>query len=79
MGITVEATYENGVLKPAEPLPWKEGEKVCVAVSSLDSPLLKAYGIMGFTGSAELAEYFAMDPELEYSQIDAELDDSEGA
>ena len=64
MSITVEAIYENGVLKPSVPLPWKEGERVRVDVSSLDSPLLKAYGIMGFKGTAEEAEYFALDPEF---------------
>jgi hypothetical protein len=26
--LTVEAIYENGVLKPIEPLPFKEHEKV---------------------------------------------------
>jgi predicted DNA-binding antitoxin AbrB/MazE fold protein len=64
MAITVEAVYENGVLKPSEPLPLKDGERVRVAISSLDSPLLKAYGIMGFKGTAEEAEYFALHPDL---------------
>jgi len=64
MTITVEATYENGVLKPSKPLPWKEGEKVRVDISSLDSPILKAYGIMGFKGTAEEAEYLALHPDL---------------
>ena len=64
MAVTVEAVYENGVLRPSEPLPWKEGERVSIAVSSLDSPLLKAYGIMGFKGTVEEAEYFAMHPDL---------------
>jgi predicted DNA-binding antitoxin AbrB/MazE fold protein len=64
MAITVEAVYENGVLKPSEPLPWKDGARVQVAVSSLDSPILKAYGIMGFTGTAAEAEYFALHPDL---------------
>jgi predicted DNA-binding antitoxin AbrB/MazE fold protein len=32
MAITVEAIYENGVLKPEEPLPFKEREKVIVTV-----------------------------------------------
>ena len=77
MTITVEATYENGVLKPAQPLPLKEHEKVKITVEPESSPLLQAYGIMGFTGSAELAEYFAMDPEIEYSQIEAEVDEAE--
>lgn len=53
MAITVEAVYENGVLKPSEPLPWKDGERVRVAVSGLDSPILKAYGIMGWKGTSE--------------------------
>ena len=64
MAITVEAIYENGVLKPTQPLPWKEGERVRVAVSSLESPILKAHGIMGYKGTAEEAEYLAMDPGL---------------
>jgi predicted DNA-binding antitoxin AbrB/MazE fold protein len=64
MAITVEAVYENGVLKLSEPLPRKNGERVRVAISSLDSPLLKAYGIMGFKGTAEKAEYFALHPDL---------------
>jgi predicted DNA-binding antitoxin AbrB/MazE fold protein len=66
MAITVEAIYENGVLKLSQPLPWKDGERVSVAVSSLESPMLKSYGIMGFKGTAEEADYFAMDPELDF-------------
>ncbi len=30
MTITIEATYENGVLKPSQPLPLNEHEKVRV-------------------------------------------------
>jgi predicted DNA-binding antitoxin AbrB/MazE fold protein len=32
MSITVEAVHENGVLKPAQPLPFKEHEKVSITV-----------------------------------------------
>jgi predicted DNA-binding antitoxin AbrB/MazE fold protein len=64
MAVTVEAVYENGVLKLSEPLPWKDGERVSVSVSSLDSPILKASGIIGFKGTAEEAEYFALHPDL---------------
>jgi predicted DNA-binding antitoxin AbrB/MazE fold protein len=64
MAITVEAVYENGVLKPARPLPFKEHEKVQVTVHPQTSPILQAYGIMGWKGSAEEADYFAMSPEL---------------
>jgi predicted DNA-binding antitoxin AbrB/MazE fold protein len=65
MAFTVEAVYENGVLKPAEPLPLKEGQRVQVVVSSVESPILRAYGMMGFKGTAEEAEYFALDPSLD--------------
>lgn len=65
MAITVEATYENGVLKLTQPLPLKEHEKVRVTIQSEASPLLRAYGIMGFQGSAAEADYFALDPELD--------------
>jgi predicted DNA-binding antitoxin AbrB/MazE fold protein len=63
MAITVEAVYENGLLRPAAPLPWKNGERVRIAVSSLDSPILKAYGLMDFKGTADEAEALALDAE----------------
>lgn len=64
MAIAVEAVYEDGVLKLSEPLPWKNGVRVRITVTSLDSSLLGAYGIMGFRGTAEEAEYWAVHPEL---------------
>src|SRR5512145_1785833 len=64
MAITIEAVYENGVLKPCEPLPLKDGDKVRIAVSSLESPILKAYGIMGWTGDTQTLERIALDPEF---------------
>jgi predicted DNA-binding antitoxin AbrB/MazE fold protein len=66
MSLTVEAIYENGVLKPAHPLPLKEHEKVQIVVCPYVKNLADAYGIMGFQGTAEEADYFATDPELEY-------------
>ncbi len=64
MAITVEAVYEDGVLKPAEPLPWKDGARVSVAITSLGSSLLEAYGIMGFQGTDEEAEHLALAPDF---------------
>jgi predicted DNA-binding antitoxin AbrB/MazE fold protein len=66
MALTIEAVYENGVLKPSQPLPLKDHERVQVTIQPLTNSLLASYGIMGFTGSAEEADYFALDPELEY-------------
>ena len=39
MALTVEAVYENGVLRPAEPLPLKEHEKVRVTVEPARPPI----------------------------------------
>jgi predicted DNA-binding antitoxin AbrB/MazE fold protein len=64
MVLTVEAVYENGVLKPAQPLPLKEHEKVRITLQQGDSPLLRAYGIMGWSGDAETIERVALDPEF---------------
>jgi predicted DNA-binding antitoxin AbrB/MazE fold protein len=65
MSITVEATYENGILKLEKPLHPKEHEKVRVTVHSETSPILEAYGIMGFKGGAEQADHFALDAEFD--------------
>lgn len=64
MAITVEAVYEDGVLKPAQPLPFKEHERVRVAVETISSPILQAYGIMGWKGDAETLERIALDDEF---------------
>jgi predicted DNA-binding antitoxin AbrB/MazE fold protein len=41
MAITVDAVYENGVLKPAQPLPLKEHEKVSVTVQAAGPSLVE--------------------------------------
>ena len=66
MAITIEAVYEDGFLKPAQPLPFKEHEKVMVTIQPDTSPLMQAYGILGWKGSVEDADRFAMDAELDF-------------
>jgi predicted DNA-binding antitoxin AbrB/MazE fold protein len=66
MAITFEAIYENGVLKPATPLPLAEREKVQVTIQPQVSWARRTAGMMGWTGSAEDADRFALDPDLEY-------------
>jgi predicted DNA-binding antitoxin AbrB/MazE fold protein len=66
MALTVNAIYENGVLKPAQPLPLKEHEQVQITVHQRFCNLADCYGIMGFQGTEEEADYFALDPELDY-------------
>lgn len=64
MAITIEAVYENGVLKPTQPLSLQEHEKVRITVEQGDSRLLRAYGIIGWTGDAETLERIALDAEF---------------
>ena len=65
MTITVEATYERGTLKLAQPLPLNEHEKVRVTVHTTTSRARQTHGLMGWTGGPELAERFALDAEHE--------------
>ncbi len=65
MVITVEAVYENGVLKPKQPLPLQERQTVQITVQTQISSLVAAYGILGFKGSAAEADYFALSHDLD--------------
>ena len=66
MTLTIEAVYENGVLKPTQPLPLKEHERVQITIPSRSNWVQETYGICGWKGSAEEAERFASDPELDF-------------
>lgn len=66
MTVTIEAIYENGVLKPIQPLALKEHETVQVTVQTKRNWVEETAGIMGFRGTVEEADYFAMDPELAF-------------
>ena len=64
MPLTLDAIYENGVLKPAQPLPLKEQQRVQVTIAPATNWVEETYGICGWKGSAEEADRFATDPEL---------------
>jgi predicted DNA-binding antitoxin AbrB/MazE fold protein len=66
MTITVEAVYENGVLKPAQPLPLQEHAKVRLTIEPATNWVQETYGICGWKGSPEEAERFASDADLDY-------------
>jgi predicted DNA-binding antitoxin AbrB/MazE fold protein len=53
MTLTVEATYENGVLKPHQPLPLKEREQVQVTIRQAANVADQTYGIIGWSGDAD--------------------------
>lgn len=66
MTLTVEAVYENGILRPTQPLALKEHEKVRITIQPSANWVRVTYGICGWTGSAQEAERFATDPELDF-------------
>jgi predicted DNA-binding antitoxin AbrB/MazE fold protein len=65
MAITIEAVYENGVLKPMQPLPLAEHEKVQITVKTATSRVRQTAGLIGWTGSQEDADFVALSPELD--------------
>ena len=52
MPITVEAIYEDGVLKPAGPLPLKERQHVWVTIQPQTSWVEETRGIIEGEGGA---------------------------
>ena len=65
MAITTEATYENGVLKPSQSLPLKEHEKVRLTIEPVVTWVERTAGMLGWQGTSEELQYFALDPELD--------------
>ena len=65
MAITVEAIYENGMLKLDRPLPLAPRAKVRVTVHTAaeEDRVQKAYGLLGWSGDSETVQRVALDPE----------------
>lgn len=64
MTIQVEATYENGVLKLAEPLPLHEHERVRITVESELTWAERTSGMLRWTGDPEVLRRLAEDDEF---------------
>jgi predicted DNA-binding antitoxin AbrB/MazE fold protein len=64
MTLTVEAIYEDGVLKLSAPLPLAEHEKVQVTVQSMTSVAQETAGLLKWQGDTALLERVACDPEF---------------
>ncbi len=65
MAITVEAVYENGVLKPNRALPFPDRQKVVITVNPAVSRVRQTAGLIGWSGSQEYADFVATSPELD--------------
>lgn len=64
MTLTIEAIYENGVLKPARPLPFEEHEKVTLTVQPTISLARQTAGMVPWTADVETLERITRDPEF---------------
>jgi predicted DNA-binding antitoxin AbrB/MazE fold protein len=65
MAITIEGIYEDGVLKPAQPLPLREHVRVQITVKTAASRVRQTAGLIGWTGSQEDADFVALSPDLD--------------
>ncbi len=69
MQFETSAIYEDGVLKPDQPLPLDEHQRVTVviqpAISPRQSPSIRAaYGIIGWQGDPDVVRKIALAPEF---------------
>jgi predicted DNA-binding antitoxin AbrB/MazE fold protein len=64
MAITVEAVYENGVLKPTQPLPLKEHQKVRFMIEEEISWAERTAGLLKWTGDPDVLRRVAEDDEF---------------
>jgi predicted DNA-binding antitoxin AbrB/MazE fold protein len=68
MALTIEAIYENGVLKPVSALPEiQEGTRLWLTlhIAAESDRVRAAYGLLGWTGDAESVQHVALDPEFD--------------
>jgi predicted DNA-binding antitoxin AbrB/MazE fold protein len=64
MSVTVEATYENGVLKLLQPLPLAEHEKVKVTVHAGFSVAEQTAGLLKWAGDPAVLRQVAEEEEF---------------
>lgn len=64
MSITIEAVYENGLLKPVAPLPLKENERVRLTIESGGSWAERTAGMLKWTGDPDVLRRIAEDDEF---------------
>ena len=64
MSLEIEATYEDGVLKPDKPLPLNERERVTVQVKQHTTRIRQRAGAIKWTGDPEVLRQIAEDPEI---------------
>ncbi len=62
MAFTFDAVYKTGVLRPTQPLPFEENERVCVTVESPLELVRRSFGALEWKGDPKVLEHIALDP-----------------
>jgi predicted DNA-binding antitoxin AbrB/MazE fold protein len=62
-GLEIEATYENGVLKPSRALPLQEGQKVNLTIRPVGSAAQRFCGSLRWTRDPEELRRYLNDPD----------------
>lgn len=65
MTISIDAVFENGALRPLQPLTLAEHERVRILIEPIDNWVRRTQGVVHCTES-QLIERAALDHELEY-------------
>jgi predicted DNA-binding antitoxin AbrB/MazE fold protein len=68
MSFTVEATYEGGVLRLAQPLPLKDHAKVQVTIEPGSNWVEQTYGMCGWKGDPEELRRLALAPDFDLEE-----------
>jgi predicted DNA-binding antitoxin AbrB/MazE fold protein len=61
MAMTIDATYENGVLHPDQPLPFNEKQRIRLTIHEPIVAAKSGYGLIQWTGSVEDLDYLIDD------------------
>ena len=63
--IVVDATYEHGVSRPHQPLPFRDREQVRIVIQPNGDWVDATYGILGWTGDSSDLRYLAESVDLD--------------
>ena len=77
MSLTVDATYENGMLKPAVRLPLMERQKVRITIYTPLDVVRATAGMLKWKGDPETVERIALDAEFGIRETKRELPSGE--
>jgi predicted DNA-binding antitoxin AbrB/MazE fold protein len=68
MTVTVQAIMENGLLRPMQPLPFKENEQVTITIEPKGNWVEESYGLCGWEGDVEELRRLALAADSEDDQ-----------